>query len=314
MTADSGRLGLGAFFVALGAVVLAARAEIVDASLIPPLADAWPLLLIAIGVAVIVRAATPALGSIVVGAALGVGAGFVLAGGVPVIGCGAPANADLRPIASGSFNGPAQVSLELPCGHLDVTVASTGWSVAAAGDEPEVAATDAELEVNGSGLPFSQGSQRWRVEVPASTTLDLSTTVNAGRAVLALGGAQVGGLSLTVNAGELVAVLDGAAVEEISATVNAGSATVALPAEASVTGSLTANAGSLELCVPPATGLRIRSDSALGGSNLEDAGLTQVDEGAWQNAVFETAPHRVDLRTSTNLGNLTLNPEGGCAP
>ena len=315
VTADTGRLGLGAFLVALGTVVLAARAELVDPALIPPLADAWPLLLVALGLAVMIRATAPALGAVVFGAALGVGGGLLLAGGVPAVGCGTPANVQLRPVAAGTFAGPASVALELPCGELEVEAAAGAqWAVTAAGDEPDVTSGDDELEVDGRGMPFAQGSQRWHVRLPVAPRLDVATTVNAGRAVLALDGARLERLSVTVNAGELVAALDGASVEQISATVNAGTVRIALPGETDVTGSLTANAGSLELCVPEGSGLRIRSESTLSGSNLEDAGLTEVDEGAWQNGTFETAANRIDLTTSTSLGSLTLDPDGGCEP
>jgi hypothetical protein len=312
MNGDAGRLGLGAFLVAFGAVVLAARADLVDPAVIPPLADAWPLLLVALGIAVIVRAAVPVLGSLVIGTALGVGAGLVLAGGVPSIGCGAPAGEELRAVENGAFAGRADVTLELPCGELAVELGNgDAWSIEAAGDGPEVESGTDELDVTGSGLPFAQGSQRWRVVLPVAAQLDLSTTVNAGRATLALEEARIGNLELTVNAGELIADLDGTAIDALSASVNAGTLRVSVSPGSSVTGELSANAGSIQLCIPAETGLRVRSESTLGGSNLEEAGLTRVG-GAWQSASFETAPQRVDVTTSTNLGTLTLNPEGVC--
>ncbi len=301
---------MGAFLVAFGAVVLAARAELVEPNVIPPLADAWPLLLVALGVAVIVRAVLPAFGSLVIGTALGIAAGLVLAGGVPSLGCRAPADDALRAVENGTFAGRGRVALELPCGELEVELGSgDAWTVAAAGDGPEVEAGEDQLDVAGSGLPFAQGSQRWRVVLPGASQLDLSTTVNAGRATLALEEGRIGDLDLTVNAGELIAALEGATIDAMSASVNAGTLRVSVSRGSSVTGELSANAGSIQLCVPAETGLRIRSESTLGGSNLEEAGLERVGD-AWQSATFESAPQRVDVSTSTNLGTLTLNPEG----
>ena len=64
-----------------------------------------------------------------------------------------------------------------------------------------------------------------------------------------------------------------------------------------------------QLCAPPDLGLQIRETSALGSTSLD--GLVR-DGSVWQSPNYESAVHRADLDVSVNLGNLDLNPIGGC--
>jgi len=312
-------LNWGVFLVAIGAVALATRQAMIPADV--SWWQLWPLLLIGWGIGLILgRTGFGLVGGVLVAATLGVIVGGVVTGsglGGITAGCGSGGGTAF-PTQTGGFSAePASVELTPGCGRLDVTAGGDRWTVAGSspnGSAPEIDQSPDALTVRTPNRGFDwfgAGQDAWQVTLPATRTLDLAVSTNAGTSRLALANARLGSLSITANAGSTRADLSGTTLSSLSVTANAGDARIVLPA-ATMSGSLTANAGSVSLCVPAGTGIRISmSESFLGGDNFGDRGLTRSGD-TWTSSDYATATNRIDLSATANAGGITLNPDGGC--
>jgi hypothetical protein len=93
--------------------------------------------------------------------------------------------------------------------------------------------------------------------------------------------------------------------------VNAGEGVVSLPA-GDRSANLSLNAGDLEVCLPAGSAARVRWSGALGSNDLDQSGLTEIDDDTWVTQGFtETAPH-LELRVSANAGSFNLTIGGPC--
>jgi hypothetical protein len=321
MTIRRGALYTGVFLLAVGAVTLGVAAGAVDSAAVADAAGVlWPLAVIAIGAGLVLRRSPAALAGGLVAAVLpglALGASVVAVPQhltVPCTDGAAPARA--TETRGGSFGSAASVNLTLSCGELAVvTQPGTAWRLDARdGDSRR---TDIEADAGRLAASSDRGSGRWGqhaggvewdVALPAATTLDLTTELNAGRGRLDLAGARLGTLDLGVNAGDMHVDLTGATLRRLALEVNAGSAGIVLPATA-FDGELAANAGSLEVCAPDDLGLRVRSTAALGSIHVN--GLVRRDS-AWETPGYDTAPFKADLAIEASVGSITINPMGGC--
>ncbi len=326
MRIDTRFLNWGVFFIVAGAIPLAVQAGLLTADQVADWWRLWPLLIVAAGIGLLLRATSVAfLGGLLMAVIFG-----VLLGGVITAG----GNVDLRNIACGSDRsttpfatqtgslggGDARVELELNCGELVAdTAPGTGWTVAGTssdGDAPVIDASGDRLSVRStqrgvSVPPFTENRDDWLITLPSATSMRVGTTVNAGSAKLNLGGSGTASSSTTVNAGDARIDLSGTPVQSVTMTVNAGSGSITFP-DGSVRGSLTVNAGSIEFCVPDSVGLQLTtSDNVTGSNNYGDRGLAK-NGNTWQSANWSTATNRITLSTTANLGSLALNPEEGC--
>jgi hypothetical protein len=283
MTVNRGLLNWGLFFVAAGGVALAFRLGLLSPQLLGGLGQLWPLVLVAIGVALVAgQVAGSGLGGALVAIVLGGVVGALLGGGVGNVGCQAPRDGrEATAREEGTFTGPAAVTLHLACGQLRVTAqAGDRWLVESSADAGETRIVSAGNELtlragDARGLPFGGdrgGRSEWRVTLPTSQELDLEVEVSAGGADLALASARLRNFSSTVNGGSVDGDLRDSSLRQLGITVNAGSVALELPA-ASVSGSVTVNAGSARFCLPRDSGVRIRFSGGLGGNNFEDFGL-----------------------------------------
>jgi hypothetical protein len=317
MRIDRRLLNWGLFLVALGGLPLAVRFGVLPDTV--HWFDLWPLVLVGIGLGVLLQATRLAvLGGAVVAITLGALIGGTVANGAGVaFGCARDGRA--FPSAGGNLGDRASVELELACGQLDVKpVSGQAWTVSGTSDDgqaPTIDSSTDRLSVRSSesGGPFNfGGGGSLAVRLPASPTLDLSATVNAGEARLNLVETHLQNVSLTVNAGSVTVDLTRSAPGKLGATVNAGSLKVQLPG-ASLGGNLTVNAGSMRLCLPAGTGLRIETGGGvLGGYEFGGAGLVQSGN-VWTTPGFEAAASRIDLTATANAGSISLNPSEGCA-
>lgn len=326
MRVHRGLLGWGVFFIVLGTVPLAVSNGILDPAVIRRAWQLWPLILIGIGLGlVLARTRLALVGGLVIACTLGLMGGALLAGGssfpmgLTSCGAGGADRGDAFPTETGSLADGSRIRLDLSCGELDVTsAAGASWSVGGTSEEgrsPEITATGDSLAVTtpaGTGFNFGAPGWRWQVALPQTGTMNIDLSVNAGSARASMAGMFVEGVNASVNAGD--ATLDlGAAngPSRLDASVNAGSMSVTLPA-ASMQGSVSVNAGSAELCAPAGVALRVRtSDNPLGSYGLEGEGLVQ-DGRTWSTPGFDTAPVRIELDLSANLGSINLNPENDC--
>jgi hypothetical protein len=309
----------GIFLVAIGGVLVAADIGRIDSETIASGLRLWPLALVAIGVGIIARRTRFSLpGGMLAAAVPGllIGGGFAIAPRI-ALDCGAPGAVATSTIHDGVFDGPARVAIQTACGTLDVSTAPGGaWHFDdgnTAGRAAILEATSRSLSIDSGrkdGLHFEDfGRDEWQVSLPTTRIDDLSFVVNAGRGRIALPGATVGHLAMTTNAAETSVDLSATALESLTANVNAGRLTFRLASTADIVGSMDVNAASLEVCVPSDLGVRIHHSGALSGFTVDGRHQPGAD---WRSPNYTSAAHRADLTVDVNLGNVAINPIGGC--
>lgn len=328
MQVNRGLLGWGVFFLALGSVPLAVRAGYLDTGQVARAWELWPLILVGIGLGLVLqRTQIAAIGGLIVALTFGLMGGGLLAGGLPRAGgftsCGVGAGGDRTAFtpSRGTFGLEARVDLEMNCGDLTTGSADgTDWTVAGSayeGRAPDVQASDSRLRVQSPeqrGVRLGVGGSSWSITLPRQVSLQVGLSVNAGSASLDLADMRVPVLDISVNAGDAT-VLAAALVESgsVDASVNAGSLGITLPVPRSdLRGSLSVNAGSIDVCAPAGVGLRIHmGEQGLGSNNFDARGLVRQGD-TWTRPGYDSAPSRIDLNASANLGSITLDPEAGC--
>ena len=319
MTVDRRFLYWGVFFVAAGAVMVAVDLRALDPGRVLDALSLWPLALVAVGAAIVLRRTRVNPAAWVVAAVL---PGLVLGGAVAAaphvaVGCtdGSPS---MTQRATGAFAGTATVSVTVACGTMNVTTApGEGWTLSAGntGGVPAVVEqTPSSLSITSGNLPhafgFDRGGQdRWQLALPTSELGRLDLEVSAGDGTAYLGGAQIGSLHAVTNAGRLTIDLSGATVGDIDATLNAGQLSVRLPDGQDSSAVLVANAGLLQVCVPSDLGIQIQRSGVL--QSLTVGGL-QVSDSTWQSPDYALAAHHADLTVHDNLAGIEINPNGGC--
>jgi hypothetical protein len=323
MRVDRGVLGWGVFFICLGLVPLAARQGLVDPGSFAGIGELWPLILVAIGIAIVLSRTPigPVIG-LLVPALIGLALGAVLAGGVGGLSsCGG----ETRPGSVRSEGGrvlarETAFDVELSCGTLNVRpMTGSEWRLDALHEgqdgAPAVAESDSAIEIRppdaSDGGFFRRRRDDWTLSLPTDVRLDLSATVNASKAVLDLKGLDLAALDLTGNGADLDIDLTDATIDQLDASVNAAQLDLILPGSTNTTVDLTANAGSLRICLPPGSGARISTSETLASNNFAAAGFMRDDE-AWVNSAYGSATNRIELSITANAASVTLDPEGGC--
>ena len=321
MTVRRGLLYTGVFLFAAGAVALLnATGRLDPVAVADAVATYWPVAVIAIGVALVVRRSPAALPAGIIAAAL---PGVVLAGAVVAVpdvsfGCsGANPAAAQTETREGAFGTTADVDLSVNCGELEVTTQpGNAWRVDATdgGDRRTIVTADPER----LSVTTDRGLRRWNVGddgvdwavvLPTTPATDLRAEVNAGRGTFDLAGAHLGALGLVVNAGRLDVDLTGATLSTLDVELNAGAASLTLPAGTSFEGSLDTNAGSLEMCAPAGLGLHVTATNSLGTTQAN--GLIKRGD-AWETPDYATAPFTANLAIDASVGSVIINPQGGC--
>ena len=317
MRVRRGLLFWGLFLIPLGAVPILVRAGALDADLVADAWRLWPLLLVALGLTLILgRSRAGVLGTVVAALALGVVAGGALAASTPwlgnVGGCGSTASAaDQRTEQSGTFAGPAAITLDMDCGTLDVSMRpGNDWHILAdhRGDRPRIEHTVDTLDIHSPDV-FGNRRQAWQIELPSDQTKSLDLTANASSGTIKLAGATLEALKARLNAGDLRFDATEARITDADISVNAGR--VRIRTGTDFHGKLSANAGQLELCAPPDAELRIRVQEQLTfAHNLDERGLNRSAD-VWTRSGSSTGG-LVDIEVEGNAANLTLDPDGGC--
>jgi hypothetical protein len=317
-TANRRFLYWAVFFIALGAIMLAVERRLIDAS---PVVDAlrlWPVIVVALILAVLVRRTEYSLPMwLTVAAVSGLAIGGGIAAGPRVaLDCTDPA----RPVlteARGTFDGPATVHLTSGCGSLVVSTApgpswrlvsedpgrATGRVSSSASDLLVDAGTTEEWHVGASS------PRTWHLTVPTSTIDDLRLSVNAGDGDVDLAGAQVRSLAIAGSATQLTVDLSRAVVSTLSVTLRLGGLSLSLP-DADLAADFDVTVGQIDVCVPPDVGLHVRRESQLGEITYE--GFEQ-HAAEWQSPGYTQAPFHVDLNVRPSLGGIAFNPIRGCS-
>lgn len=315
MSINRGSLFWGIFFVLLGGIPLLDRLGVIDAGSWGDVWRLWPLIIIAIGLAILVGRSRMALAGTVItaiviggiaGGALAAGSGFLNFGD-----CIPGSEAEMEQVAeSGQLDDGARIELNLNCGDVTVTTASGAeWTLAARyrGSAPEISASAASLRID---APEGRSTrQEWDVAVPVDVVRDLDVGMNAGSASVDVSDARLDSLTVETNAGDTQIVAADTQIEALSVDVNAGRVRITLDGPVGE-GDLSVNAGAIDLCVPDGAALRLEVEEQLTfATNLDDAGLSQSDE-TWTRA--GSGPE-ISLHIEGNAASLTLNPEDGCS-
>lgn len=323
MHIDRRLLGWGVFFILLGAIPLAVRAGYLAEEQVSNWLSLWPILLIGWGLGLLLRR-TPIewIGGGVTALVFGVMAGGALATGFGGFsgfgGCGGQSQGTTFTPQSGPLPTDGQMNVAFSCGTVTIAaVDGTDWSVSGTGVSgrgPRVEASGSNVSIETPDGSFFQdvGQNNWNVGVPRTTAVGFGMTLNAGRGSADLAGANVSSASLTVNAGSFdMRLAEAAQLGDVNATVNAGEASISLPS-GDRSANLSLNAGNLEICVPADTAMRVRWSGALGSNDLDDSGLTEVEDDTWVTAGFADAAPHLELRVSANAGSFELTLGGPC--
>jgi hypothetical protein len=310
----------GLFLVALGGVMVAADLAAVDGAAVRQGLRLWPLAIIAIAVAIIVRrtrVSLPAgiLAAVAPGLLLG---GSFAAGPSVAYECNAT---DAPPVTfhqAGNLFGTPFVAIRTGCGTSTITTTpGTAWNVNAGssdGVDPNVSAGSDALTIESSGrggrqLMFGDRREVWDVSLPSRIEL-LQVTANANDMSLGLPDSRIGSLALDANASNVRIDAAGSELNELNVNANFSSVSVLLPQLAArVEGSFDVNAGSLKLCQPPDSGMTVQ---------FSDDGLHEVSVAGvrWSSSRWTggnvLSSHQIDLTVDTTLGSVEINPIGGC--
>jgi hypothetical protein len=309
----------GIFLVAIGGVLVAADIGRLESATIADGLRLWPLALVALGLGIVARRTRFSLpGGMLAAAVPGllIGGGFAIAPRIAVD-CGTNAAVTTSTAHDGVFDGPARVTISTGCATLDVSTApGAAWHLdegSTATRRAIVDATSRSLSIDSGrkdGFHFDDlGRDLWHVTLPTTPIDDLTLDVNAGLGRIALPGATVGHLAVTTNAAETTVDLSGTALTSLSANVNAGRLAFRLAPDVDIVGSMEANAAQLELCIPSELGVRIHHTGALSGFQVDGRQQPGAD---WQSPNYTSAAHRADLTVDVDLGNVAINPIGGC--
>jgi hypothetical protein len=315
MRVRRGLLFWGLVLIPLGVIPLLARAGVIDPS---PLADAWrwwPLVLVAVGIALVVgRTRASLVGVVVVALAIGTIGGAALANGRGFIesisDCGG--NTPLQTLhQTNRFDGPARVELNLSCGEIDfATVTTDAWTVDAGYRDAVTVISSSNTSLSVRAPSGSRSRQEWTIRVPASFLHELAIGANAGSTAVDLDGAKLARLTGDLNAGDLRIDAGSATVDAVNLEMNAGRLRLTL-ASAATSGELSVNAGAIDVCVPDGVGLRLDVKEQLTfANNLAERGLAK-NGTIWTRA--GTTGTTIDLRVEGNAAAFNLNPSGGCA-
>jgi hypothetical protein len=310
-------LYVGLFLVALGGVLVAVDLSAVDSASLGAALRLWPLAFVAIGAAIVLRRSRFAL---VAGILAAMVPGLVLGGGLALVPRYAPdcgAGVEQLPAATqrGTFAGTANVELEASCGSVSIgTQAGNSWALTTtntAGLAPIVSESDQVLQVISHGdddWGFDSGRDAWTLALPTTRLERVALDVNAGRASVALPGADIGTLKLRGNAADITVDASSTAMSELDGALNFGRMSIQLPEHSSLSGAIRVGAGMLELCAQPGSLLHV--DFAGTPREVRVNGL-QTDASEWQsdNAL---SPYRIDLSVKVNFGTVAINPIGGC--
>jgi hypothetical protein len=318
MHINRGLLFWGLALVTAGVVALAASQGWFDREVLIEAWRLWPLILIAIGLAIVLsRTPFALLGTVVAALVVGTAGGAAFTVGPGVVSCGdGPTSTET---SSGDFTAPdAAVHVDLNCGELDMALGDgSAWHAVTginAEDPAELASDGVSLRLSSEGgsFPFRRERQEWALTLGREVSYDISASLNAADSRFDLAGGRFSRISLDPNAGSVHMDLTGAEVLDFSVSLNAGSLSLMTDAETDLTGVINVNAGAVSVCAAEGTAMRFTvSANVTFAHDLDESGLAQSGD-TYTSASFESAAHRIDLRLEGNAASFDLNPEDGC--
>jgi hypothetical protein len=309
----------GLFLVAIGGVLITANITGVNEAWLRDALRLWPLVVIAVGLAVVVRRSRfglPAgvLAAVAPGLLLG---GAMVAGPRVAFECSDRAQPGLTYAQSGVLSPTGTVYLAAGCGTSTITTApGTGWSLAAGssdGREPEVVVDSDAISVQspargGRQLVLGNRREHWDVTLPSAME-GLALSSHANTMSVTLAGAAIGAVVVEADAATVRIDATGATIGELDVTADFGVVSIVLPSTPHLTGFMSVDVGTLRLCQPSGTGMRVTFEGE--GPREVTASGTPWTEGVWTGGSV-LATNQIDLVVDATFGSVDINPIGGC--
>lgn len=163
------------------------------------------------------------------------------------------------------------------------------------------------------GLFLESRTEPWKIELTPRIPLDLNVKGGPGRVDLDLSGLQLSSFTLDGNLGSThVRLPEDSAFFPFGLNMSAGSVNVRVPSGATFDMDVKGGPGSLRIALPKDSGVQIVVTSGGPGSFNLPEGYKKVkqgnddDEGVWENEVFQKdgTPIRINLEIS--LGSITI--------
>jgi hypothetical protein len=320
----------GVFLVALGAVLVAADLGTLDLAIVRDALRLWPVAVVLVGVAIVVRRSPIALPAGLLAATV---PGLVLGGAVAigprfVTDCASPGPSVPAATRDGAFGDPRNVTIRARCGVLRLRSGAdqAGWTLTTGAGTAPAPAVDARadsvaIDAVGSstafGWPSSDGApSTWDLVVPTGDLGDVSATLNATDSTLDLATTRVHSLAVTSSASRVVVDLSSTYVSDISTVTNLGQLTLFLPTGSDPTVKVTMNGGEVRICTPTADlaseGVRVTGRVFAG--HIDVRGRRETDTTIdYESQGYALAPHRADIRVTGSFGSIEIDPIGGCS-
>ena len=310
----------GLFLVAVGGVLVTANITGVNEPWLRDALRLWPLVVIAIGLAIVLRRTSVALP---LGMLAAVGPGLLIGGGMvagPRVAfeCSDLAQPGPTFAQNGTLGPNGAVSLGAGCGASRITTApGTGWSITGGSTdarEPEIF-FDAEFVSiesparGGRQLVLGNRREDWDVTLP-STLKALSISSHANTMTVALPGASIGSVAVEADAASVRIDATGATIDTLDAQIDFGTASIVLPNTPSLTGYLEIDVGTLRLCQPFGADMTV----AFQGDGPREVSIAGEPWAAdqWTSQLSSPTANQIDLTVEATFASVDINPIGGC--
>ncbi len=309
----------GLFLAAIGGVLVAADITGVNEPWLREALRLWPLVIIAIGLAIVVRRSRFALPAGVLAA---VGPGLLLGGGMvagPRVAfeCSDLPASNPTFIQSGNLRSSGAVSIATGCGTSRITTApGTGWSITAASTDarqPDLFFEEDVVSIESparGGRQLLLGNRRedWDVTLP-STMEALSLSSHANTMSVALPGSTIAAVVVEADAASVRVDATGAQIDQLDVQADFGAVSIVLPTTQHLSGYMNVDVGSLRLCQPLGTGMTVTFQGD-GPRDVSVAGQPWSAEQWFGGDVL--ASNQIDLVVDATFGSIDINPIGGC--
>ena len=311
----------GLFLVAVGGVLVTADITGVNEPWLRDALRLWPIALIAIGLAIVVRRTSVALPA---GMLAAVAPGLLIGGSMVAGPRVAFACSDLAP-AGPTFTqegvlSPTEgtVSIATGCGTSTISTApGTAWRITAASTdarEPEVFfdATEVSIESPARGgrqLLLGNRREDWTITLP-STIQALSLSSHANTMDVQLAGATIGAVVVEADAAAIRVDATGATIDELDVQADFGTVSIVLPNTPQLSGYLNVDVGALRLCQPVGADMTVAFQGD--GPREVSIGGQPWSADQWTSQTALGGANQIDLVVDATFGSVDINPIGGC--
>lgn len=323
----------GAFLVALGAVLVVADLGTLDLTIVRDALRLWPVAIVVIGLAIVVRRSPVALplgllAAAIPGLALG---GAIAVGPRFVAECASPVAETPASVTEGEFiaGGARDVAIHARCGSFQVRTepGRTGWTLDIGGGSAPAPTIDAggSLAIDAAGSTTGLGwgewtgligrASAWDLALPTGDLGAMSTTFEATQSTIDLANTRLRSFAVTSTASQVAVDLSSTFVSDISTVTSIGQLTLVLPESSDPTVNVGLSGGDVRICTGAVlngpVGLRVTG--RLFAGHVAIRGQTETGGSIdYQSQGYELASHHADIRITGSFGSIEID-NGGCS-